>query len=75
MFFGLNFPPFPRRKDSIVTEKINYDLLKKAKKIQEGLMPCNELIGCFTNSKTSEEIPSAIAKQNCPESNHLTNGN
>jgi hypothetical protein len=37
--------------------------LKKARNIQEGLQPCNELIGCFTNSKTAEEIPQAIAKQ------------
>ncbi|XP_070493239.1 glutamate--cysteine ligase [Chironomus tepperi] len=57
----LNHPDY--KNDSIVTDKINYDLLKKAKKVQEGLLPCNELIGCFTNSKTSEEIPPAIAKQ------------
>ncbi|CRK99012.1 CLUMA_CG011962, isoform A [Clunio marinus] len=65
------------QNDSIVTEKINYDLLKKAKKIQEGLLPCNELIGCFMNSKTAEEIPPAIAKQHQTPvtSNHLTNGN
>ena len=60
------------RNDSIVTEKINYDLLKKAKKVQEGLLPCNELIGCFTNSKTSEDIPPAIAKQHEPKA---PNGN
>lgn len=54
---------FLHRKDSIITDKINYDLLKKARNIQEGLQPCNELIGCFTNSKTAEEIPQAIAKQ------------
>lgn len=54
---------------------INYDLLKKAKKIQEGLLPCNELIGCFTNSKTTEDIPTAIAKQHqSATSNHLVNG-
>ncbi|KAG5680706.1 hypothetical protein PVAND_010197 [Polypedilum vanderplanki] len=61
----LNHPDY--KKDSIVSEKINYDLLKKAKKIQEGLLPCNELIGCFTNSKTKEEIPPAIAKQHQPK--------
>lgn len=38
---------FSNRKDSVVTEKINFDLLKKAKLIQEGLQPCNELLGCF----------------------------
>ena len=46
--------------------------MKKAKKIQEGLLPCNELIGCFTNSKTSEDIPPAIAKQHEPKTQ---NGN
>lgn len=65
---------FVSRKDSIVTDKINYDLLKKAKKIQEGLLPCNELIGCFTNTKTTEEIPPAIAKHIGPSTN-LSNGN
>lgn len=35
------------KKDSVVSEKINFDLLKKAKLIQEGLQPCNELLGCF----------------------------
>lgn len=61
----LNHPDY--KNDSLVTDKINYDLLKKAKKIQEGLLPCNELIGCFTNSKTSEDIPPAIAKQHEPK--------
>lgn len=61
----LNHPDY--KKDSVVSDKINYDLLKKAKKIQEGLLPCNELIGCFTNSKTTEEIPPAIAKQHLPK--------
>jgi hypothetical protein len=58
-----------------VSEKINYDLLKKAKKIQEGLLPCNELIGCFTNSKTTEEIPPAIAKQHSGSAPSQVNGN
>lgn len=62
------------RKDSVVTDKINYDLLKKAKKIQEGLLPCNELLGCFTNSKTVEEIPPAIAKQHQSKTPEI-NGN
>jgi hypothetical protein len=54
---------------------MNFDLLKKAKKIQEGLLPCNELIGCFTNSKTTEEIPPAIAKQHSGSAPTQVNGN
>jgi hypothetical protein len=46
-----------------VTDKINYDLLKKAKRIQEGLEPCNELLGCCIGSKTSDNIPKALEKQ------------
>lgn len=56
---------FIRRNDSIVTEKINYDLLKKMKGIQDG-EKCTELLGYFTQSKTSESIPSAIVKHNMP---------
>lgn len=50
------------RKDSIVTEQINYDLLKKAKDIQEGILPCPELLGHGNNSKTKDNIPPAIQK-------------
>lgn len=55
--FHLNY-----RKDSIVTERINYDLLKKAKEIQEGTRSCEELLGHCTQSKTKDDIPSAIQK-------------
>jgi hypothetical protein len=47
--------------------------LRKAKKIQEGQLPCNELIGCFTNSKTTEEIPPAIARANNNSKNSTNN--
>lgn len=50
------------RKDSIVTDRINYDLLKKAKDIQEGTRSCEELLGRCTTSKTKESIPAAIEK-------------
>lgn len=33
------------RNDSIVSETINYDLLVKAKEIQEGKRLCPELLG------------------------------
>lgn len=57
---------FSYRKDSIVTERINYDLLKKIKDIEEGA-PCPELLGSANKTKTQDNIPSAIVK-------HLTNG-
>lgn len=49
-------------KDSKVTEKINYDLLKTIQGIQDGTISCPELLGYFPISKTREEIPSAITK-------------
>lgn len=48
--------------DSVVTEKINYDVLCKAREIQEGQRQCPELLGTHTNSKTTETIPPAIQK-------------
>lgn len=48
--------------DSIVTEQINFDLLKKAHEIQEGQLPCPQLLGTCTNSKTTDTIPPAIQK-------------
>lgn len=50
------------KHDSIVTDQINYDLLKKAKEIQEGLIDCPELLGHGIHSKTTDNIPSAIQK-------------
>lgn len=55
------------RKDSIVTERINYDLLKKAKGIQEGTIAAPELLGHGNKTKTTDNIPSAIRKHlTCP---------
>jgi len=50
------------KKDSIVTERINYDLLKKAKDIQEGIIACPELLGTSNNTRTTDSIPAAIEK-------------
>lgn len=66
-FFFINFFFIFYRKDSIVTEKINYDLLKKATEIQEGVRLCPELLGHCNISKTKDNIPLAIQK-------HLSNG-
>lgn len=46
----------------MVSERICYDLLKKAKDIQDGIRPCPELLGTNINSKTADNIPPAIEK-------------
>lgn len=61
-WFKLIFNFLNYRKDSVVTERINYDLLKKAKEIQDGIRPCEELLGRCTVSKTKDSIPTAIEK-------------
>lgn len=50
------------KQDSVVSERICYDLLKKAKDIQDGIRPCPELLGTNVNSKTADNIPPAIEK-------------
>lgn len=50
------------KQDSVVSERICYDLLKKAKDIQDGIRPCPELLGTNINSKTADNIPAAIEK-------------
>lgn len=59
----------PSRKDSVVTNKINYDLLKTAHSIQMGSFPAPTLLGSSTVSKTNEDIPKAFSKmmsKDCP---------
>lgn len=53
------------KQDSIVTEKINYDILKSVNDIQMGIKSCPELLGCCTTTKTSETVPAAIEKAEC----------
>ncbi|KAL0895616.1 hypothetical protein ABMA27_011707 [Loxostege sticticalis] len=56
-------------KDSVVSEKINYDLLKTAHGIQTGSIPAPTLLGSSTVSKTNEDIPKAFTKmmsKDCP---------
>lgn len=57
----LNHPEY--KKDSVVSERINYDILKKAKEIQEGVRQCPELLGHAINTKTKDNIPTALQKQ------------
>lgn len=58
--------PAASRKDSVVTERINYDLLKKIAAIQAGDLQPTELLGSSNNSKTKDDIPPAISKHACP---------
>ncbi|XP_023017496.2 glutamate--cysteine ligase [Leptinotarsa decemlineata] len=44
------------RKDSKVTERINYDLLKTIEAIQDGKISCPELLGADPRTKTKESI-------------------
>ncbi|XP_059614082.1 glutamate--cysteine ligase [Phlebotomus argentipes] len=62
----VNHPEY--KKDSIVSDRINYDLLKVCKEIQDGERQCPELLGQGNNSKTKDNIPPAIQK-------HLTIAN
>ncbi|CAG4923557.1 unnamed protein product [Colias eurytheme] len=57
------------QKDSVVSEKINYDLLKTAHGIQTGSIPAPTLLGSSNVSKTNEDIPKAFTKmmnKDCP---------
>lgn len=54
------------RFDSVVSDRINYDLLKTVQRIQSGEQPCPELLGCCIQSKTQEKVPAAVEKaENC----------
>ncbi|XP_077488541.1 glutamate--cysteine ligase [Amblyomma americanum] len=55
--FITNHPDY--KQDSVVSERINYDLLQQMSKIQQGAVGCPELFGT-SRSKTRANIPSAI---------------
>ncbi|XP_071857804.1 glutamate--cysteine ligase [Bombus fervidus] len=50
------------KNDSVITQRINYDLLKKVQKIVSNEISCPELLGTCILSKTNETIPAAVAK-------------
>jgi glutamate--cysteine ligase catalytic subunit len=50
------------RHDSVVSERINYDLLTQIHGIQTGEISCPELLGTCLQSKTQESIPAAVQK-------------
>ncbi|CAH0393430.1 unnamed protein product [Bemisia tabaci] len=60
--FVMKHPEY--KKDSVVSEIINYDLLSKIVDVQSGRISCPELLGqcLINNSKTTESIPAAFTK-------------
>ena len=58
--FVTNHPEY--NLDSVVSERINYDLIMKCDQIMRG-EPCPELLPCY-NTRTSEDIPIAMQKAN-----------
>lgn len=44
------------KHDSVVSDKINYDLITKVKAVSEGQCPCNDLIGKIA-SRTDTQRP------------------
>ncbi|XP_051159264.1 glutamate--cysteine ligase catalytic subunit [Leptopilina boulardi] len=50
------------KKDSKITQLINYDLLKKVHDIESNKLSCPELLGPCITSKTTESVPTAVAK-------------
>ncbi|KAG7205824.1 hypothetical protein KM043_007765 [Ampulex compressa] len=58
------------KRDSVITQRINYDLLKKVHNIVSNQVSCPELLGPHIASKTTETIPAAVAKaEKYPRSN------
>lgn len=53
---------FGCRQDSLVTDRINYDLLTELNAIQTGDKACPELLGRSLQSRTQESIPTAVQK-------------
>ncbi|XP_036318895.1 glutamate--cysteine ligase [Rhagoletis pomonella] len=57
----LNHPDY--KKDSVVSDRINYDLLKRIQNIQEGKVIEPTLLGKGNHSKTKDTLPPALQKQ------------
>ncbi|XP_020299476.1 glutamate--cysteine ligase catalytic subunit isoform X2 [Pseudomyrmex gracilis] len=58
------------KHDAVITQVINYDLLKKIHNIVSNDVPCPELLGQCVSSKTTDTIPAAVAKaEKCSTTN------
>lgn len=49
------------KNDSVVSDRINYDLLKRCADISNGKVECNGLLPSFS-SKTTDDLPKALSK-------------
>lgn len=49
--FVLSHPEY--KQDSVVSDRINYDLITKIRDVSEGRCPCNELTGRLTSRADS----------------------
>ncbi|XP_059487754.1 glutamate--cysteine ligase [Neocloeon triangulifer] len=50
------------KQDSVVSDIINYDLLKNMQEIQAGERPCPELLGPNIITKTSDQVPNTLVE-------------
>ncbi|XP_050448829.1 glutamate--cysteine ligase catalytic subunit isoform X1 [Cataglyphis hispanica] len=58
------------KHDAVITQHINYDLLKKIHSIVSNDVLCPELLGQCISSKTTDTIPAAVAKaEKCSTAN------
>ncbi|KYM80075.1 Glutamate--cysteine ligase catalytic subunit, partial [Atta colombica] len=58
------------KHDAVITQRINYDLLRKIHSIVSNDISCPELLGQCVSSKTTDTIPAAVAKaEKCSATN------
>ncbi|XP_018361775.1 PREDICTED: glutamate--cysteine ligase catalytic subunit isoform X2 [Trachymyrmex cornetzi] len=58
------------KHDAVITQRINYDLLRKIHGIVSNDISCPELLGQCVSSKTTDTIPAAVAKaEKCSATN------
>lgn len=58
------------KHDAVITQRINYDLLRKIQSIVSNDISCPELLGQCVSSKTTDTIPAAVAKaEKCSTTN------
>lgn len=51
------------RHDSIVSERINYDLMQKIRRLQDGdRSVCPELLGRGSGTKTRDTVPESMQR-------------
>jgi len=48
------------KNDSVISEEINYDLLRRVSKLQNE--PCSQLVGSIPGSKTKDAVPDILTQ-------------